>query len=110
MAVIDRAVLDQLQQTTDAVFVAELIQTYVEDSVRLLAAMRQAIAESNPAELRRAAHSLKSNSANFGADDLASLCRELELRAAEGLLEGAADRLARIEDGYAEVERELRRW
>ena len=108
--VIDRAALDALLETTggDLGFLAELIDTYLGDSVGLLAAMRQAIAVANPEELRRAAHSLKSNSASFGARALASLCQELEQRARNGVLEGAPGRLAHIETAYAAVEDGLR--
>ncbi|MGD8793951.1 MAG: Hpt domain-containing protein, partial [Anaerolineae bacterium] len=40
--------------------------------------MGQAVEAGDAATLRRAAHSLKSNSAEFGAGTLADLCRELE--------------------------------
>src|ERR671932_423175 len=108
--VIDRAALDALLETTggDSAFLADLIDTYLGDSVGLLAAMRQAIAIANAEELRRAAHSLKSNSASFGARTLASLCQELEQRARTGVLEGAPGRLADIEMAYAAVEDALR--
>ena len=108
--VIDRAALDALLETTggDLGFLAELIDTYLSDAVELLAAMRQAIAVANPEELRRAAHSLKSNSASFGARTLASLCQELEQRARKGVREGAPGRLAHIETAYAAVEDALR--
>lgn len=104
------AVIDELKEATgrDPAFLAELIDTYLEDSAALLAAMRQAIAAADAAEVRRAAHSLKSNSASFGAGPLANVCRELEHRARDGRLDDAAEHLARIETAYAEVERELR--
>ena len=108
--VVDRAALDALLETTggDPAFLAEPIDTYLGDSVGLLAAMRQAIAVANAEELRRAAHSLKSNSASFGARTLASLCQELEQRARNGVREGAPERLAHIETAYAAVEDGLR--
>jgi HPt (histidine-containing phosphotransfer) domain-containing protein len=107
---VDVAVIDELKEATgrDPAFLAELIDTYLEDSAALLAAMRQAIAAADAAEVRRAAHSLKSNSASFGAGPLANVCRELEHRARDGRLDDAAEHLARIETAYAEVERELR--
>ena len=108
--VIDPAALDELLETTggDPAFLAELIDTYLGDSIVLLAAMRQAIAAANAEELRRAAHSLKSNSASFGARRLASLCQELEQRAKDGIFEGTPGRLSHIEAAYAEVEHALR--
>ena len=108
--VIDRAALDDLLETTgrDPAFLAVLIDTYLDDSVGLLAAIRRAITDADAAAVRRAAHSLKSNSASFGARTLVSMCQELEQLARVGILEGATGRLADIEAAYAEVERELR--
>ena len=108
--VMGRAALDALLETTggDPAFLAELIDTYLSDAVEQLAAMREAVAVADGEELRRAAHSLKSNSASFGARTLASLCQELEQRAGNGVLEGAPGRLAHIETAYAAVEDALR--
>ncbi|HEY3228788.1 MAG TPA: Hpt domain-containing protein [Roseiflexaceae bacterium] len=106
---IDRAALDDLLATMggDSAFLAELIDTYFEDSESLLPAMRQALASGSADELRRAAHSLKSNSASFGAQELAVLCRELEEQGRAGTLRGASERLAQVEAEYERVRRAL---
>jgi HPt (histidine-containing phosphotransfer) domain-containing protein len=70
----------------------------------LLAALRGTDAD----EVRRAAHTLKSNGATFGATTFSELCRELEMLAKTGDLAGAPDLTARIEDEYALVAEELR--
>jgi HPt (histidine-containing phosphotransfer) domain-containing protein len=108
--VIDRDALASLFETTgnDPAFLAELIDTYLADSVALLESMRQAVSDARADELRRAAHSLKSNSATFGAHALSELCRDLEYRAKDGVLDGAAERITAIEDAYASVARGLR--
>jgi two-component system sensor histidine kinase/response regulator len=108
--VIDRAALDELLETTgnDPHFLAELIDTYLADSAALLGTMRRALTDAQNDELRRAAHSMKSNSASFGAQALATLCQQLEHQARDGVLEGAAERLERIDAAFVEVERELR--
>jgi HPt (histidine-containing phosphotransfer) domain-containing protein len=107
---IDRAALDNLLETTggDPAFLAELIDTYLTDSVGLLETMGQAVSGADAEQLRRAAHSLKSNSASFGAHGLAELCQEVEHRARSGLLDEAAPRLAQVKMSFAKVERELR--
>jgi HPt (histidine-containing phosphotransfer) domain-containing protein len=57
--------------------------------------------------VRRAAHTLKSNAATFGATDLADLCAEVESRARAGdLAEGEAG-LERIERAYAVTKTQL---
>lgn len=108
-AVIDREAFDMLLEAVggDMVFLAELIDTYFVDTLELLATMRRALATYDAEELQRAAHSLKSNSANFGAHTLTELCRELEERAKDNRLAGADALVAHIEIEYSRVERSL---
>lgn len=87
----------------DTAFLKEMIETFLADSPRQIAAMQSAVTTANEEELRRAAHSLKSNAANFGAMDLARLCKELEEAARTGALEGAAERIALIKAENARV-------
>jgi HPt (histidine-containing phosphotransfer) domain-containing protein len=107
--VIDRAALDALNEMTggDPAFLAEMIDTYFDDSPGQLAAMRQGLADGNAEAFRRAAHSLKSNSANFGALRLAEMCRELEELGKAGALEGAAARLDAAEAEYEKARQAL---
>jgi len=107
---IDTAVLDQLIATTDAAFVEELLSAFLDDSPQLIAALRQALAEDNAEAFRRAAHSLKSNSASFGALNLSELAKELEMIGKTGRLDGAGDALARLAAEYDRVERALKEW
>ena len=62
-------------------FVAELIDTFVEDARELLAALRRSLGAADVDAFRRAAHSLKSNSESLGATSLSGLARELEAMA-----------------------------
>ncbi len=108
--VLDEGALGNLRELTgdDPDFLAELIGTYVADAGCLLTAIRQALLVGDVPALRRAAHSLKSNSATFGATALAALCRELEEHAMSGGVNRAADLLAQVEAAYAEVEAAVR--
>ena len=63
--------------------------------------MRQAVADTDADSLRRAAHSVKSNSATFGATALSEMCRELEYRARDGELAGADERIVQAEAEFA---------
>src|ERR1051326_1070194 len=105
---INRAVLDDLLATTggDPTFLGELIDTYLEDSATLLPGMRQALASGSAEQLRRAAHTLRSNSLSLGAEDLAAVCRDLEEQGRVGALSGAGEQLARVEAEYEPVRRE----
>ena len=75
----------------DTAFLAEMIDAYLADSPQLLADLRQAVAVGDTDLLRRAAHSLKSNSENFGATALAALARKLEELGKSGVLADAYD-------------------
>ncbi len=88
-------------------FVLEMIDCYLEDSLRLLDTMTQAIAQTQKQPLYRAAHTLKSHSATLGAHTLADLCRKLESRVKEGDLSNLPDSLATIKAEYAQVKTAL---
>ena len=75
---IDRATFDALKDTTGAEFVAELVQTFVEEAPGMLAELRRALAANDAEAFRRNAHSLTSNARTFGAPALAALARDLE--------------------------------
>jgi HPt (histidine-containing phosphotransfer) domain-containing protein len=70
--------------------------------------MRRALDEQNADAFRRAAHSLKSNAASFGALTLSALARDLEALAKSGSLDGADPQLERLATEYERVERALR--
>lgn len=107
--VIDPEALNVLLEAVggDAAFLAELIDAYFVDTLELLATMRRSLTSKEAQELQRAAHSLKSNSASFGAHTLTRLCRELEERAKDNRLAGADALVAQIETEYSQVERSL---
>ena len=84
-------------------FVRELIDTFLEDAPRQLAVLRSAVEQAEAGEARRAAHTLKSNGATFGADSFSDVCRELEAASTRGDLDGAATAL--VEQAELEWER-----
>jgi CheY-like chemotaxis protein len=104
---IDPTAFDRLTATMGARFTAELIDTFFEDARELIAAMRRALTETDLDGFRRAAHSLKSNSATLGATGLAELARELETLARARSLAGAEERLGRLAGEYEAVARAL---
>jgi len=106
-AVIDEATYRALEEAAGADFVADLARTFLEEAPRMIEQMNAALAAGDAETFRRAAHSLKSNSATFGALGLAQASRELELSAAERV--AGADRAAveRLATDYAAVARDL---
>lgn len=109
--IIDKVVFDELLSSVggDAAFLDELIDTYLSDSRDRLDQMQRSLAVDDLDSFRRAAHSLKSNSAGFGATGLAQQARELEYLARAGSLAGAVPLVAEIEGAYAAVSAELNR-
>ncbi len=107
--VLDPDAIDRLLEITggDPAFVDELIDTYLEDAVTQLAAMRQAALDGDPAAMERPAHSLKSSSATVGAMALAELCRSLEADARAGVVDEPAARVAACDEAFATARREL---
>jgi CheY-like chemotaxis protein len=95
-AVLDTATLASFRQAMGEDFLPELIEMFGQDSQTLVDTMRQATTESYADALRRAAHTLKSNSASFGALTLSALCRELEEIGLDPTPEEAAERVERI--------------
>ncbi len=108
---IDPQVVQDLLDSTggDSQFIGELIDTYFQDTPQLLADMRTALQAGNAPNFRRAAHSLKSTSANFGARRLAAICKEMEDQGKAGVFDGAVEKLALAEATFASVKAALDR-
>ena len=88
---IDGAALVRLAEGTggDAAFVTELIEQFLGDAPALVETARAGLAGGNADEVRRAAHTLKSNAATFGATALAEGAAALEDAAKRGVLDNA---------------------
>jgi signal transduction histidine kinase/CheY-like chemotaxis protein len=82
---------------------AKVIDIYLREAPALLQALRKAAERGDAVALRRAAHGLKSGSANLGAGCLAELCRGLEVTALSGDLAPASQQVAAIETEYGKV-------
>jgi HPt (histidine-containing phosphotransfer) domain-containing protein len=105
---IDLTVFEDLRRMTDADFVHQLVDTFLEDTPALFIAMKAALEAGKPEDFRRAAHSVKSNAATFGAGGLSDMARELERLGRENQLDAAGSRLQEMETLYQSVAEELR--
>jgi len=99
---IDPAVFANLVEMTggEMDFVDELVDTFLEDGERQIAAMREALAAGDAETLTRAAHSMKSGSLNVGALELGALSRALEEAGRSGSVPDADARIATIDDAF----------
>jgi PAS domain S-box-containing protein len=101
---IDEASLDQLISSIGGGDVAAgLITMFLHDAPKHLESMERAIAAGNAQELRRAAHTLKSSSASFGAVGLSGLCSRLETMAKAAEIESAGAVLRDARTDYEQV-------
>jgi CheY-like chemotaxis protein len=104
--VVDPEALSRLQATLGekaSEMLPMLIDSFFHDAVELQGKARQALKQRKTEDLRRAAHTLKSNAKNFGGGELARLCQELENWTKENNFEGGEELLVSIADEYARV-------
>ncbi|HKO84405.1 MAG TPA: response regulator, partial [Actinomycetota bacterium] len=103
--VLDPPALERLVETIgdDRSLLMVLIDTFLRDTPRLVEAARRGLERGQTDEVRRAAHTLKSNGATFGATSLSELSRQLEALARSGALEGANELITQIEAEYERV-------
>ena len=78
----------------------QVIGAYLADTPPRFAQLRAAAEAGDAEALRQAAHALKSSSANVGAEQLAALCKELEMI---GRDDGVRPLVARVESEAARV-------
>lgn len=82
---------------------AGLAALYTRDGSPRLAALGEAHAAGDWTKVAKVAHALGGSSASIGATGLSALCKELELRAKAGTLEGFESRMAAIESEYRRI-------
>jgi CheY-like chemotaxis protein/HPt (histidine-containing phosphotransfer) domain-containing protein len=108
--VIDKKVLDgirSLEMAGAPDMLTQVIQIYLKDTPKLLEQITQADAAGDAPGVQRAAHSLKSSSANLGALQLSAFCKSLEASAREANLKEFPRLFAQIKTEYSRVEKAL---
>jgi HPt (histidine-containing phosphotransfer) domain-containing protein len=105
---LDMTTFEELKQMSGEDFIDELVDTFLEDSPKLVTEMKSALRTNDTDTFRRAAHSLKSNSATFGATRLSEMSRELEVLGKEHRLSEAEKLLPPVEDTLQSVCAELK--
>jgi CheY-like chemotaxis protein/HPt (histidine-containing phosphotransfer) domain-containing protein len=109
-SVIDPGVIAELrglQSTTDPDFFNHLIDLFIEETPRRLAAIKEALAKSNAEALAHEAHALMGSSAHLGATRMDALCEILEEQGRAGSINGASAVLSVLEEEFARVRKAL---
>lgn len=108
------ASLEEAQAEGEPDLVVDLIDLYLEDAPRRLAAMSATLAERDALSLRREAHGLKGSSATLGAGPSARLCEAVEQMAQDSspkaiamVLNGLEQEFARVREAFL-IERQRR--
>ena len=96
-----------LGKRADAMFPG-LVESYLEDASGLIASALSALQAEDSEALRRAAHTLKSTSANFGVWKVSEACQKLEDLAKAGSLTGAGEIIASIQVNQQHAAQALR--
>ncbi|WP_296943831.1 response regulator [uncultured Massilia sp.] len=108
--VINHAALDKiraLSRERGAALVQKVVEAYVGDTPQQLRVLRNAIGDMDAGGVRRIAHTLKSASANVGADTLAAMCKEMEHLGRADTTEGADAILVDMEQEFQAVRHSL---
>jgi CheY-like chemotaxis protein len=108
--VINRHALDNiraLNKDRGDALVQKVVAAYVDDTPSMLQTLRCAIAQVDCGNLRKVAHSLKSSSANVGAESLAQMCKEMEALGRSETTDGATAILIDMEHEFQAVRHSL---
>jgi CheY-like chemotaxis protein/HPt (histidine-containing phosphotransfer) domain-containing protein len=99
----------ELDPTGGLSLVKDIMRVYLDTTPAMLPQVEQAVAAEDGEALRRAAHFLKSSSANVGADRLAELFRRLEVMGRERELAEAKSLLDPMRRAYDDATVAIRR-
>src|SRR5689334_17807101 len=110
---IDPTVIEGLRElggAEDPGLLVELIDLYLADAPQRMTEIEQSLTSGDWTLLERAAHTLKSASANIGALGLSELCKQLECKArkrdpqdCESLFRRSAEDLVRVESALRKL-------
>jgi CheY-like chemotaxis protein len=79
----------------------DLINLFLQETPSLMDTIRRGLAEGDIPSLTRAAHTLKSNGATFGANKLRDLSLQIEQKGRGENLEGVADMVRQLQEEYS---------
>ena len=108
---LDHKILDSIMDVQVSGGVSDLLEhvvaSYLEETPKLLDQLREAAGEADPDRLRKAAHALKSSSANVGARAVVTSCKSVEQMDDGALLTGREELIARAEADFVVVRKAL---
>jgi signal transduction histidine kinase/DNA-binding response OmpR family regulator len=104
---LEAAALQNLRELGGVEFLTEVVDVFLADAPALVASLGRSLKRQDTEELRRAAHTLKSNGATLGAVGFAKLCRAVEQHAKDGRIDGVSQLVNQIEREYRTLQEAL---
>ena len=105
--IIDRKTFADLKELMGADLMAELIDTYIQETGDLIDQLQTTLEVQDAAAFGRCAHSIKSSSASLGALDFSQSARQLELIGKAGDLSNAGSLLDGLTTDFLDVKQNL---
>jgi histidine phosphotransfer protein HptB len=105
---VDRTILQALRESVGEDFIGVMLDTFLEETAQLMKDLQSSLSANDADAFRRAAHSMKSNAATFGAMRLSELAKELETIARAGSLSEVGDRLEVLEEALKSASKEIK--
>jgi PAS domain S-box-containing protein len=97
---LEAAALESLRDLGGEDFLIEVVDVFLADAPALITSLRSSLERQDTEELRRAAHTLKSNGLTLGATVFAELCRTVEQHAKDGRLDDVSQFVDQIGHQY----------
>jgi two-component system sensor histidine kinase RpfC len=109
-AVLDPGVLGELKTLSGSDFVVRLVWTFLKGSKERIRDLEQAIAAGDAVKAREAAHSLKGNSGQIGANALMRACQRFSGVTSQDLEREGAECLDKVREEFSKVRSALDRY
>ena len=104
---LEAGALQNLRDLGGVEFLAEVVDAFLADAPALITSLRSSLERQDTEELRRAAHTLKSNGSTLGATAFADVCRTVEQHARDGRFDSVSQLVDRIEQEYRTLQKAL---
>jgi histidine phosphotransfer protein HptB len=106
--VINRAIYDALEESVGGEFITVMVDAFLEETSQLMNTLKLSLSTDDADAFRRAAHSMKSNAATFGAMQLSEQARELEAMARAEKMSEIGSRLEVLQEALQSVFNEIK--
>jgi len=105
---INRTIYAALEESVGGEFITVMVDAFLEETPELMDSLKQSLSTGDADAFRRAAHSMKSNAATFGAIQLSEQARELEAMARAEKMSEIGSRLEVLEEAVKSAIEEIK--